>query len=107
MSDDFDAGKDALVTHVGDVPAEGRSAAITVDVKSYDGSPPKIRLNRTGTKKDGSACTGKLGSIDAREARALAILLPQAAAALDAASEEPSRSTKATGKREKTTRRTK
>jgi hypothetical protein len=85
MSSDFDDSKDTLVAHVGTVPAENGSVAITVDVKSYDGGPPKIRLNRTGTKKDGSAFTGKLGSIDAREARALASLLPKAADALEAA----------------------
>lgn len=100
MSDEFDDSKDVLVAHVGDVPGEGKSPAITVDVKSYDGSPPKIRLNRTGKKKDGSAYTGKLGSIDAREARALAALLPKAADALDTAATK-----KGETKREKTSKK--
>ena len=105
MSDDFDDNKDVLVAHVGDVPAEGKGAAITVNIKSYDDGPPKIRLNRTGAKKDGSAYIGKIGSIDAREARALALLFMQAADLLDAASKAAAKADKGSEKTEKARRK--
>lgn len=93
--EEFDESKDALIAHVGIVPAEGeKGLAITVDVKAYNGGAPKIRLNRTGAKKDGEAYTSKLGSIDAREARALADLLPKAADTLDAAAKKAAKGKK-------------
>lgn len=97
----FDESKDVLVAHVGIVPAGDKGLAITVDVKSYDGGPPRIRLNRTGKKKDGTPYKTKLGGLDEREAVALAALLPAAASALDAASKGEKRETK----REKTSKK--
>ena len=82
---EFDDSLDVLIAHVGTVPAEGKSVAITVDIKSYNKGSPKIRTSRTGEKKDGTAYTGKLGSLDAREARLLAPLLVAGADILDAA----------------------
>ena len=82
---DFDDSLDVLIAHVGTVAAEKKSMPISVDIKSYNKGAPKIRLTRAGEKKDGTSYTTKLGSVDAREARALAPLLEAAAKALDEA----------------------
>ena len=73
--------EDVLIEHVGMVA--GEKVDIRVDIRQYGDSPPSIRLNRVGVKKDGKDWIGALGSIkSAQEATSLAKMLVTAAAAL-------------------------
>jgi hypothetical protein len=81
--DEGEENEDAfhVVQHVG--ACEGRRGAqLHVDILRYKDNTAYIYCRRSGAKKDGSAWTGKMGGLDAEEARKLAPMLAKAAEAL-------------------------
>lgn len=72
-----------VLQHVGTFEGR-RKATVTVDVLQYKDHTPHIYTRRSGVDKKGAPWTGKLGGVDADEARKLAPLLVKAAEALSA-----------------------
>lgn len=70
-----------VIQHVG--TCEGRrGVGLHVDILRYKDNTPYIYCRRSGTKKDGTSWMGKMGGLDAEEARKVAPLLLKAAEAL-------------------------
>lgn len=82
MKGDEEEEKDVLVLAVGTVKGTKDGETISVDLKSWDGAAPKIRVTRQGKRKNGENYFGKLGGMTAAEAEGLAPLLVKAAKAL-------------------------
>jgi hypothetical protein len=67
----YDESLDELVHDIG--PIEGTN--LVVQVRSYDGGPPKLRVRRVWTTGKGVEKSRSLGSFTLDEARALGIAL--------------------------------
>lgn len=52
-----------------------RGSKILIGIHIYNGSEPKLRLNRAKTLADGEVKIGKLGGITAQEARSVGVAL--------------------------------
>lgn len=74
----YDPAKDVRVYAHGEIPGGGGSQ-ILIGVYRYNGTPPKVRINRSRTIKGGEVMVGKLGGMSAEECIAVSKALEEIA----------------------------
>jgi hypothetical protein len=80
--DEFDESKYRVIEEVGEYQPKEKKAKIVCVIFQYGENPPKAKVQRAGTKGDGTTYKSEIGGVNADEAEAVGKLLLAAAKAL-------------------------